>query len=492
MRHPMDLGLCELAEKIRAREVSAREATEASLERISRLDGKLNAYTHVAEESALATADRVDARLAAGQPVGLLAGVPVAVKDCICTQGLPTTAASKILAGYIPPYDATVVHALRAADAVIVGKTNQDEFAMGGSCEHSCYGPTRNPWNTDCIPGGSSGGSASAVGGRTVPLALGSDTGGSIRQPAAMCGITGLKPTYGRVSRYGLLAFASSLDQIGPLTRSAADSALAMQVLAGRDPMDSTSADLPVPRYMDKLRQPLAGLRLGLAREYLELSVDEQVARRVHSAAETLAKAGAEIREVSLPHTRYAVAVYQIIATAEASSNLARYDGVHYGHRTAQPHDVYELYAASRSEGFGKEVQRRIFLGTFVLSAGYYEAYYLRAQKVRTLLRRDFEQAFEQVDAIICPTSPVPTYPLGTNVNDPLRMYALDSLTVATNLAGIPGISVPCGFTAEGLPVGLQILAPHHADDRCLAVAHQYQTLTEHHLAAPPLVQTAG
>jgi aspartyl-tRNA(Asn)/glutamyl-tRNA(Gln) amidotransferase subunit A len=468
------LPAAEIARKVKAREVSAAEVTAAIFHRIAATEPEIHAYLHVTPERAQARAKEIDARIARGEDPGRLAGVPVALKDNISTRGIPTTAASKILAGYVPPYDATVVERLEREGAIIVGKTNLDEFAMGSSTESSGYFTTRNPWARDRVPGGSSGGSAAAVAARSAACALGSDTGGSVRQPAALCGVVGLKPTYGLVSRYGLLAFASSLDQIGPLARTVADCALVAEAIAGHDERDSTSVPKPAPPLTARLEDWPAGLRIGVPKEYAAAAQEPGVRARTDEAIRALAAIGAELVEVSLPHTDYGIATYYVIATAEASSNLARYDGVHYGRRAAGAKDIVELYARSRGEGFGPEVKRRIFLGTFVLSSGYHEAYYGRAQKARALIRRDFEQAFERCDVIASPTSPVTAFRLGERTADPLLMYAADAFTVAVNLAGLPGISVPCGL-ADGLPVGLQLVGRAFADELLLRVARGYE-----------------
>ena len=417
---------------------------------------------------------------------GPLWGVPVLIKDNICVEGVPTTCGSKILAGFRPPYSATVVERLKRAGALLVGMANMDEFAFGSSCEHSCYGPTRNPWDLTRVPGGSSGGSAAAVAARMTPVALGSDTGGSIRQPASFCGVVGLKPTYGRVSRYGLVAFASSLDQIGPITRTVEESAFSLQVLAGFDARDSTSADLPVPDYARSMREGVRGLRLGVAKEYLREGVSSEVRQAVEAALAQFRQLGAVVQEVSMPHTEYAIPTYYIVATAEASSNLARFDGVRYGHRAVHPSTgsgrtvnsamtMLQMFTQSREEGFGPEAKRRIILGTFVLSSGYYEAYYGHALKVRTLIKQDFDRAFEAVDCLITPTSPTPAFRLGEKLEDPLTMYLSDILTISVNLAGVPALALPCGFTQSGLPIGLQLIAKPFAEETLFRVGHAYE-----------------
>jgi aspartyl-tRNA(Asn)/glutamyl-tRNA(Gln) amidotransferase subunit A len=466
--------------------LSAVDTCRRALARIQATNPALNAFNHVAAERALARADAIDRRGPAA--AGPLAGVPVALKDNLCVRGMRTTASSRILDTFVPPYDATVVQRLEAAGAVIVGKTNCDEFAMGSSNENSAYGPVRNPWDTAATPGGSSGGSAAAVAAGCVPIALGSDTGGSIRQPASFCGVVGLKPTYGRVSRYGLLAFASSLDQIGPLTRSVADAAIALSVIAGRDPADATSAAEPVADWTRALTGEVAGVRIGVPRAFVSEGVDDGVRAAFEAALDTLRGAGAELVDIELPHARFAIPVYYLVCTAEASSNLARYDGVRYGYRSPAARDanVRTMYSRTRDEGFGPEVKRRIMLGTYVLSAGYYDAYYLKAQQVRTLLRRDYERAFERVDVVAMPTSPVPPFRLGEKVDDPLQMYLTDIFTVSANLAGLPGISVPCGFTG-GLPVGLQLLGRMFDEASILRVADAYERLTTWSQESPPL-----
>jgi aspartyl-tRNA(Asn)/glutamyl-tRNA(Gln) amidotransferase subunit A len=467
--------------------VSATEVCRAALDRIRRANGTLNAFRYVDEDGALARAAEIDSRL--GELMHLpLVGVPVALKDNICTRRMPTTASSRILDGYRPPYDAAVVERLESAGAVIVGKTNCDEFAMGSSTESSAYGVTRNPWNPDRIPGGSSGGSAAAVAARLVPLALGSDTGGSIRQPAALCGVTGLKPTYGRVSRYGLLAFASSLDQIGPIAASVEDAALATSVLAGHDPRDATSVEAPVPDFTGAVSDgPLNGLRVGVPRALMAQGVEPDVLSAVHQALEVLAGRGATLVDVDLPHSRHGIAAYYLIATAEASSNLARYDGVRYGVRaTGGERTLTEMYERTRGLGFGAEVKRRIMLGTYVLSAGYYDAYYRKAQQIRTLISRDYDAAFEQADVIALPTSPTGAFPLGERTDDPVLMYLADVFTVGANLAGVPGITVPCGFTSAMLPVGLQLTSRKMDETTLLRAAAAYQHATDWHERVPP------
>jgi aspartyl-tRNA(Asn)/glutamyl-tRNA(Gln) amidotransferase subunit A len=453
-------------ERLRSGATTARAEAEACLGRIAELNPTINAFITVTAERALAAADESDARIARGEPLRPLEGVPVAVKDNMVVSGVRTTCGSKILDNYVPPYTATAVERLEAAGAVILGKTNCDEFAMGSSNENSAYGPVRNPWDLDRVPGGSSGGSAAAVAAGMAMAALGSDTGGSIRLPAALCGVVGLKPTYGRVSRYGLVAFGSSLDQIGPFANSIADAARVLGVIAGHDPLDSTASTEPVPEYLDSLDGGVAGLRVGVPSEFFGEGLTQGPRERIEAAIERLRELGAEVVDISLPHMKYATATYYIVATAEASSNLARYDGVRYGFRAEDAEGLREMYRRTRDEGFGAEVKRRIMLGTYVLSSGYYDAYYAKAQRVRTLIERDFRTAFEACDVIATPASPSVAFPLGAKVDDPLAMYLTDIYTITANLAGVPGLSVPYGLS-EGLPVGLQLLAPHF-DERTL------------------------
>ncbi|MFO0808682.1 MAG: Asp-tRNA(Asn)/Glu-tRNA(Gln) amidotransferase subunit GatA [Gemmataceae bacterium] len=464
---------------------TAESIATAYLDAIADRDPKVQAFLHIDRDAVLAQAQAVDAKRKAGARLGRLAGVPVALKDVLCTQGVPTTCGSKMLQHFKPPYDAHVVTALRAADAVIVGKTNMDEFAMGSSTENSAYFTTRNPWALDRIPGGSSGGSAAAVAACEVPLALGSDTGGSIRQPAAMCGIVGLKPTYGRVSRYGLVAFASSLDQVGPLAHDTTDCALLVEVIAGHDPRDSTSVDVPVPPYTAKIDEPIAPLTIGVPREFFAAGLDPEVETAFRDAIKVYEGLGATVEEVSLPHSPYALAAYYIVAPAEASSNLARYDGVHYGHRTAKYDNLIDMYSKTRAEGFGPEVRRRVMIGTYVLSSGYKDAYYVKALKVRRLVKKDYDDAFATCDVVMGPTSPTPAFKIGEKTADPLAMYLTDIYTVSANLAGIPGVSLPCGFTKAGLPVGLQILAAPFAEAKLLRVARMYEKATDWHTRRP-------
>src|SRR5882724_6074452 len=444
--------------------------------RIKQEDPEIGAFLTLSKERAHAKAAEIDKLAEAGNPLPPLAGVPVAIKDVMVTKGVRTTAGSKVLENFIPPYDCTAVTRLEAAGAIVLGKMNCDEFAMGSSNENSAYGPVRNPRDPSRVPGGSSGGSAAAVAAGMAVATLGSDTGGSIRQPASFCGVVGLKPTYGRVSRYGLIAFASSLDHIGPFTNTVKDAALVLRTIAGRDPMDSTSADVPVPNCVAELEAPVEGLRVGVAKEYFGDGLDPEVRAAVEAAIEKLGELGCEIVPVSLPHTEYAIPTYYIVATAEASSNLARYDGVRYGFRARNARTLSDMYRLTRDGGFGMEVKRRIMLGTYVLSAGYYDAYYLKAQRVRTLLTRDFDEAFKKVDVIAAPTCPTPAFRLGEKVNDPLAMYLADIYTVTANLAGIPGISVPCGENHEKLPIGLQLFGRHFDEATILRVAHAYES----------------
>ena len=466
-------------ESVRSAVVEHRTTAAAFAEefyaRIKKEDAEIGAFLTLSEDRAFAQAARIDKMAAAGEPLPPLAGVPVAIKDVMVTRGVRTTAASKILENFIPPYDCTAVARIEAAGAVVLGKLNCDEFAMGSSTENSAYHPVRNPRDKTRVPGGSSGGSAAAVAAGMAVATLGSDTGGSIRQPASFCGVVGLKPTYGRVSRYGLIAFASSLDHIGPFANTVKDAALVLRTIAGRDPMDSTSADVPVPDYVAELEKPINGLRVGVAKEYFGSGLDAEVRAAVEAAVQKLVSLGCEIVPVSLPHTEYAIPAYYIVATAEASANLARYDGVRYGFRARGARTLAEMYRQTRDGGFGMEVKRRIMLGTYALSAGYYDAYYLKAQKVRTLLTHDFDEAFKKVDVIAAPTAPTPAFKLGEKVDDPLAMYLADIYTVTANLAGIPGISVPCGESREGLPIGLQIFGRHFDEATVLRVAAAYE-----------------
>ncbi len=460
---------------VQERKTTAVALAEAHYTQIQKEDGRIGSYLTLSKERALEQADRIDRMAAEGKTLPLLGGVPVGIKDVLSTRGVRTTAGSKILDKYIPPYDCTVVARMEESGAVVLGKMNCDEFAMGSSNENSGYHPVRNPRDLSRVPGGSSGGSAAAVAANMAVATLGSDTGGSIRQPASFCGVVGLMPTYGRVSRYGLIAFASSLDHIGPLTKTVKDAAIILRVIAGRDPMDSTSADLPVPDYVAEMDRPISGLKIGVAKEYFGEGLDDEVRHAVEAAIDTLKTLGCEVVPVSLPHTPYAVPTYYLIATAEASSNLARYDGVRYSHRARGVKTLSEMYRRSRDEGFGAEVKRRIMLGTYALSAGYYDAYYLKAQRVRTLLTRDFDEAFTKVDAIVTPTSPTAAFRLGEKSSDPLSMYLADIYTVTADLAGIPGISTPCGETKEKLPIGLQILGRHFDESTILRIAYAYE-----------------
>jgi aspartyl-tRNA(Asn)/glutamyl-tRNA(Gln) amidotransferase subunit A len=460
---------------IQERKTTSMALVESFYARIQREDSAIGAYLTLTRERALEQADRIDRLAAEGKPLPPLGGVPVGIKDVMCTRGVRTTAGSKILENFIPPHDCTAVARLEAAGAVVLGKLNCDEFAMGSSNENSAFHPVRNPRDLSRVPGGSSGGSAAAVAADMAVVTLGSDTGGSIRQPASFCGVVGLMPTYGRVSRYGLIAFASSLDHIGPLAKNVKDTATVLHTIAGRDPMDSTSADVPVPDYVAEIDKPVSGLKIGMAEEYFGDGLDAEVRKAVEDAIQSLAKLGCDVVPVSLPHTEYAIPTYYIVATAEASSNLARFDGVRYGYRAKNGRTLAEMYRRSRDEGFGAEVKRRIMLGTYALSAGYYDAYYLKAQKVRALLTQDFDEAFKKVDAIVTPTSPTAAFQLGEKANDPLAMYLADIYTVTADLAGIPGISVPCGQTREKLPIGLQILGKHFDEATILRLAHAYE-----------------
>ncbi|MNM21652.1 Glutamyl-tRNA(Gln) amidotransferase subunit A [compost metagenome] len=478
--------LSELHNMLHDSKISVSELTEESLSAVARLDGDIHAFLTLNEEGAKSAARQLDDKLASGAPRGLLFGIPAGVKDNIVTKGLRTTCASRFLDNYQPIYDATVAAKLRQADAVTIGKLNMDEFAMGGSNENSAYGAVRNPWDLERVPGGSSGGSAAAVAAGEVFFALGSDTGGSIRQPASYCGVVGLKPTYGLVSRYGLVAFASSLDQIGPLTRTVEDSAYVLQAIAGYDPQDSTSAKVDIPDYLGALTGDVKGLRIAVPKEYVGEGVDASVRDTVLAALKVLEDLGAVWEEVSLPHTEYAVATYYLLASSEASSNLARFDGVRFGVRVDDGSGLLDLYHNSRSQGFGPEVKRRIMLGTYALSSGYYDAYYLKAQKVRTLIKQDFDEVFKKYDVVIGPTAPTTAFKLGSQTEDPLTMYLNDILTIPVNLAGIPAVSIPCGF-AEGLPVGLQIIGKEFDESTVLRVAHAYEQHTDHHKQRPQL-----
>ena len=481
------LTIHELRDLIRSGEVSPVEAVQSYLGRIDAVEERVRAFNRVTGQAALSLADEDRKRQAMGSALPPLAGIPLAIKDVICTKGVPTTCSSRILEGFVPPYDATVVTKLRAAGALFLGKTNMDEFAMGSSTENSAFRTTRNPWNLACVPGGSSGGSAAAVAADMCAGALGTDTGGSIRQPGGFCGIPALKPTYGRVSRYGLVAFASSLDQIGPMTKDVRDAAILLGVMAGHDPLDSTSAEVPVPDYEAMLTGDIRGLRIGIPAEYFIEGMAPEVEAAVRGAIATLEGLGAMSVPVTLPHTAYAVATYYLVATAEASSNLGRYDGVKYGYRTPTSAHLIEMYLKTRREGFGPEVKRRIMLGTYALSAGYYDAYYLKALKVRTLIRRDFTQAFERCDLIVTPTSPTAAFRLGEKADDPLQMYLADVFTISANLAGVPGMSVNCGFTGAGLPIGLQFLGKPFDEGTILRAAHAYEQGTPWRKRRPDL-----
>ncbi len=507
----LDSTATELLAELAAGNTSSLELTQAYLDQIDKCDDEIGAFLSVDAEQSLTRAKWIDQQRQAGEQVGLLAGLPVAVKDVLCTKRWTTTCGSRMLEHFVPPYNATVIDKLLAAGAVLIGKTNMDEFAMGGSTENSAFKPTRNPWAQNRTPGGSSGGAAACVAASMAPLSVGTDTGGSIRQPAAFCGVTGMKPTYGRVSRYGLVAFASSLDQAGPLAKTAEDVALLLEAIAGHDPLDSTSANVPTPSYTATVKQPLEGLKLGIAREHFGDGLDSDVDSAVKEAIKVFESQGATVREVSLPHSKYAIATYYIIAPCEASSNLARYDGVHYGHRCdekamledlaeerkaleaagarekldAMDTSLVRMYRTTRSEGFGDEVKRRIMLGSYALSAGYYDAYYVKALKVRRLIREDYDAAFNDVDLIVGPTTACPAFKLGEMNEDPLSMYLQDLYTVSANLAGIAGISVPCGFTSGGLPIGLQLQAPPFAEERLLRAAHMFQQATDWHTKKP-------
>ncbi len=479
------LTIHELHDLLIKKEVTSREVTEVLYRRIREMDGKIGAYLMLTEAEAFRQADQVDRKIARGEGIGDLAGIPLGLKDILCTKGVQTTCGSKILENYVPFYDGTVVKKLKEKDVVMLGKLNMDEFAMGSSTENSGFQITRNPWDLSRIPGGSSGGSAAAVAADECVAALGTDTGGSIRQPAACCGVVGMKPTYGRVSRYGLVAFASSLDQIGPITKDVEDCAILLKGISGYDPYDSTSVDTEVPDYKQSFINDVKGIRIGIPDEYFIEGMDPDVERSVREAVELFRKWGADVKRISLPHTEYSVAIYYIICTAEASSNLARYDGVKYGLRSKGHRDLMEMYTQTRAKGFGKEVKRRIILGTYVLSAGYYEAYYRKASQVRTLMRNDFEEAFRQVNVIIAPTAPTPAFRIGEKVEDPLQMYLSDIHTIPVNLAGIPAVSIPCGFSRDNLPIGLQIMGKHFDEGMLLRVAYTFEQNTDFHLKKP-------
>lgn len=463
------------------KEITSLELTEAVLARIDEVEGDVQAYLTVTRDEALAQAKAVDEKIARGEEIAFLEGIPGAIKDNICTKGVKTTCASRILQKFVPPYDATVVQKLAAQNPVVLGKTNLDEFAMGGSTENSAFHPTHNPWNTDCVPGGSSGGSAAAVAAGTAVWALGSDTGGSIRQPASFCGVVGMKPTYGRVSRYGLVAYASSLDQIGPITKDVTDCANILNIIAGRDEMDSTSIDKEVPDYTKSLVQDVKGLKIGLPKEYFVKGMDPEVEGAVKAAVKQLEALGAEVVEISLPNTDYAISTYYLIAPAEAATNLARYDGVSYGERAEDAADLVEMMTKTRSQYLGEEVKRRIMIGNYALSAGYYDAYYLKALKVRRLVKEDYDKAFKEVDVIICPAAPSVAYKIGEKIDNPLEMYLQDACTVPLNLAGLPGISVPCGYNKDKMPIGMQIIGKALDEETLIRVAYTYEQSQSYH-----------
>lgn len=485
----IDRSAAELRRLLNDGSVTTEALTAQYLTAIQEREPRIKAFLHIAAESALDQARKIDAKRQRGESVGLLGGLPVAVKDNMCARGEPTTCGSKILANFRPPYDAHVVTKLRQADAVLIGRTNMDEFAMGSSTENSAFQVTRNPWDPQRIPGGSSGGSAAAVAACLTPLALGSDTGGSIRQPASFCNVVGLKPSYGRVSRFGLVAFGSSLDQIGPLAHDVPSAALLLEAVAGHDKRDSTSLDRPVPAYCNSIDQAVESLTIGVAREYFGAGLDAEVEQAVRAALKAYEGLGAKVREVSLPHSGYGIATYYLVATAEASSNLARYDGVHYGHRSQEHANLIDMYKKTRGEGFGAEVKRRIMLGTHALSSGYKDAYYLKALKVRRLIRDDFDKAFAGCDVVVGPTSPTPPFKIGERSDDPLAMYLADIYTITCNLAGLAGVSIPCGFTKTGLPIGLQILAPPLEEEKLLRIARMYEIATEWHTRRAPIAQ---
>lgn len=463
------------------KEITSLELTQAVLARINEVEGDVQAYLTITREEALAQAKAVDEKIAKGEEIAFLEGIPGAIKDNICTKGIKTTCASKILQKFVPPYDATVMQKLEAQNPVVLGKTNLDEFAMGGSTENSAYHPTCNPWNTDCVPGGSSGGSAAAVAAGTAVWALGSDTGGSIRQPASFCGVVGMKPTYGRVSRYGLVAYASSLDQIGPITKDVTDCAHILNIIAGRDEMDSTSLDVQVPDFTKALVQNVKGLKIGLPKEYFVKGMDPEVEAAVKNGVKELEKLGAEVVEISLPNTDYAISTYYLIAPAEAATNLARYDGVSYGERAEDAADLVEMMTKTRTQYLGEEVKRRIMIGNYALSAGYYDAYYLKALKVRRLVKEDYDKAFKDVDVIICPAAPSVAYKIGEKISNPLEMYLQDACTVPLNLAGLPGISVPCGYNKDKMPIGMQIIGKALDEETILRVAYTYEQSQSYH-----------
>lgn len=477
----------ELHQRLHNKEISVTDLVNESYERIGQVEGQVKAFLTLDEENARAKATQLDEKLAKGEETNVLFGLPIGVKDNIVTKGLRTTCASKILENFDPIYDATAVQKLQQANTVTIGKLNMDEFAMGSSNENSAFQATRNPWNTDHVPGGSSGGSAASVAAGEVLFSLGSDTGGSIRQPAAYCGVVGMKPTYGRVSRFGLVAFASSLDQIGPITRTVEDNAYLLEALSGLDPMDSTSANVDVPSFASSLTGDVKGLKIAVPKEYLGEGVGEEARNSVLEALKVLEGLGAKWEEVSLPHSKYALAAYYLLSSSEASANLARFDGVRYGYRTDNAENLIEMYKNTRAEGFGPEVKRRIMLGTFSLSSGYYDAYYKKAQKVRTLIKKDFEDVFQKYDVIVGPTTPTPAFKIGEQLDDPLTMYANDILTIPVNLAGVPGISVPCGFSKEGLPLGLQLIGKHFDESTIYRTAHAFEQATDYHKQFPML-----
>jgi aspartyl-tRNA(Asn)/glutamyl-tRNA(Gln) amidotransferase subunit A len=482
-----DLSIDQAQSLLQRGEISSRQLTQASLERIGAIDDRLHAFLHVAAESALAQADEADRqRKTPESTLNPLLGIPLAVKDVLTVEGMPCTCGSKILEGYLPPYTATVVRRLQKAGMVVIGKTNTDEFAMGSSTENSAYGVTHNPWDVSRVPGGSSGGSAAAVAARLVPAALGTDTGGSVRQPAAFCGVTGLKPTYGRVSRYGLIAYGSSLDACGAFARSAAEVAAIFTAMAGRDPLDATSQNMAVPEIRLENNRDLRGVRIGVPKEYFIQGIQPEVEQKVRMAIDALQNLGAEIKEVSLPHTEYALPVYYLIAPAEASANLARYDGIRFGPRETGE-NLWDVFTRTRGTRFGDEVTRRVMLGTYALSAGYYDAYYGQAQKVRTLIKRDFEQVFREVDAVACPVAPTTAFPIGAHGDDPLAMYLEDVFSLPANLAGVPGLAFPVGFDSAGLPVGMQLMGQHFDEANLFRIAHAYQQTTDWHTSKPPI-----
>jgi aspartyl-tRNA(Asn)/glutamyl-tRNA(Gln) amidotransferase subunit A len=477
----------ELLKRLDRGDLQSQEVVAAYLDAIASNDARVNAFLHVDRDRIVAQARAIDDKRRRKERLGKLAGLPVAIKDVICTKGEPTTCASRMLEKFVPPYDAHVISRLREADAVLMGRTNMDEFAMGSSTENSAFKTSRNPWDLQRTPGGSSGGSATAVAAGMAPLALGSDTGGSIRQPAGFCGVVGMKPTYGRVSRFGLVAYASSLDQIGPFANDVAGAAMLLEAIAGHDRRDSTSVDSAVPEYSRTVDEPLTGLKIGIAREHFVSGLDRDVEQAIRTALDVYRSLGAEIHEISLPHSKYAVAVYYIVAPCEASSNLARYDGVHYGHRAEKFEDMIDMYCASRGEGFGSEVKRRIMLGTYALSAGYYDAYYLKALKVRRLIRNDFDTAFRSVDIIASPVAPTPAFKIGELVDDPLAMYLSDIYTISANLAGLPGITIPAGFSNSNLPIGLQLLGEPFEEERLLRAARMFERETDWHRRRPTI-----